>query len=122
MCQLRGANCEMYTTEQRRKAIDVFVANNCSYVATISELGYPTRQALRGWWLEFLSTGEVPPGEHLRKPACPEDARREAVGRCLDNGGNLSATVRELGYPKSRKTLAVWVDEIAPGERKSISK
>jgi transposase InsO family protein/transposase-like protein len=35
----------------------------------------------------------------------------------MNNGRNISKTVRELGYP-SRALLSAWVDELAPGTRK----
>lgn len=107
----------MFSTEQRRIALETFIKFGRSYADTIAELGYPHRQTLRNWWHEYKETGEVPLAKHEREPKYPEEMRREAVERYLDHGKRLSRTMRELGYPKSREMLADWVDEYAPGQR-----
>ena len=108
----------MFSTEQRAKAIETFIRFGHSYADTIAELGYPNRSTLRLWWREYESTGEVPPGRYGREPRYSVERAREAVDHYLTHGKSLSRTMRALGYPGSRETLAGWVDELAPGERK----
>ena len=108
----------MFSTEQRAKAIETFVRFGHSYADTIAELGYPNRSTLRLWWKEYESTGEVPAGKYQRKPRYSDEQVREAVEHYLTHGRRLSRTMRMLGYPGSRETLAAWVDEVAPGERR----
>ncbi len=44
-----------------------------------------------------------------------------AVNYYLEHGRNISRTVRAVRYP-SRETLTIWIDELAPGERKARAK
>lgn len=37
----------------------------------------------------------------------------------LEHGKSLARTTRALGYPKSKDYLASWIDELAPGQRRS---
>jgi transposase-like protein len=50
----------MYSTEQRKLAIETFIRFGHSYADTIAELGYPDRHTLNSWWREYRETGEVP--------------------------------------------------------------
>lgn len=108
----------MYSTEQRRVAIETFIRFDHSYADTIAELGYPNRHTLNNWWREYKETGEVPLAKHIREPKYPEGMRRKAVEHYLSHGKRLSRTMRALGYPKSREVLGGWIDEIAPGQRR----
>lgn len=108
----------MYSTEQRRLAIETFIRFDHSYADTIAELGYPNRHTLNNWWREYRETGEVPVGKMIREPRFSDDQKREAVEHYLGHGKSLSRTMRALGYPKGSDTLRGWTDELAPGQRK----
>lgn len=108
----------MYSTEQRRLAIETFIRFDHSYADTIAELGYPNRHTLNNWWREYRETGEVPVGKMIREPRFSDDQKREAVEHYLGHGKSLSRTMRALGYPKGSDTLRGWIDELAPGQRK----
>ena len=56
-------NARMFFHEERVKAIQLFLKYDCSYAATIHELGYPSVGALRKWYKEYLISGEL----HSRK-------------------------------------------------------
>lgn len=43
----------MYSTEQRRLAIETFIRFGHSCADTIAELGYPNRHTLNSWWREY---------------------------------------------------------------------
>lgn len=45
--------------------------------------------------------------------------KRAAVDHYLEHGRCGAYTRRELGYPKSWKKLADWIDELAPGQRRT---
>ena len=104
----------MFSTEQRTKAIETFIKYDHSHADTIAELGYPTRSTLRIWRKEYEATGEVTAGVYEREPRYSDEQRRVAVDHYLAHGKRLSRTMRTLGYPGSRETLACWVDEPAP--------
>ncbi|MDD5800629.1 MAG: transposase [Coriobacteriales bacterium] len=108
----------MYSTEQRRLAIETFIRFDHSYADTIAELGYPDRHTLNSWWREYRETGEVPVGKMIREPRFSDDQKREAVEHYLGHGRSLSRTMRALGYPKGSDTLRGWIDELAPSQRK----
>lgn len=49
----------MFSHEERVKAIQLFLKYDCSYAATIRELGYPSVGALRKWYNEYLISGAL---------------------------------------------------------------
>ena len=108
----------MYSIEQRRTAIETFVKFDHSYADTVAELGYPNRHTLYNWWKEYEATGELPVGKGHRKSMYTGEQARTAVEHYLEHGKSLARTMRALGYPKGRKTLCGWIDDLAPGERK----
>lgn len=108
----------MFSTEQRRIAIETFIRFGRSCAGTIAELGYPGRHTLNSWWRECRETGEVPVGKMVREPRFPDGQKREAVEHCLGHGKSLRRTMRALGCPKGSDTLRGWIDELAPGQRK----
>lgn len=79
----------MYSTEQRRLAIETFIRFDHSYADTIAELGYPDRHTLNNWWREYGETGEVPVGKMIREPRFSDDQKREAVEHYLGHGKSL---------------------------------
>ncbi len=95
----------MFSTEQRRIAIETFIKYGHSYADTIAELGYPNRATLRLWWGEYESTGEIPEGRGTRRSKYTDEQMRAAVDHYLEHGRSLSRTMRALGYSKGRQTL-----------------
>ena len=108
----------MFSTEQRRIAIETFIRFDHSYADTIAELGYPTRHSLRAWYKDYLEHGEVRPPKRQREPKFTLEMRQAAVDYCLAHGKSLARTMRRMGYPASRECLCGWIDELAPGQRK----
>ena len=108
----------MFSTEQRRIAIETFIRFDHSYADTIAELGYPTRHSLRAWYKDYLEHGEVRPPKRQREPKFTLEMRQAAVDYYLAHGKSLARTMRKMGYPASREYLCDWIDELAPGQRK----
>ena len=82
----------MFSTEQRRVAIETFIKFDHSYADTITELGYPHRQTLRNWWKEYEETGEIPIGkDHHRKSEYTDEQARAAAGYYRVAGSYLPA-------------------------------
>lgn len=107
----------MYSEEQRRKAIETFIRFDHSYADTVAELGYPNRSTLRLWWNECKEHGGLIPRKWVREPRYSEAEKRAAVDYYLEHGKSVARTRRAMGYP-SRPTLAEWIDELAPGEKR----
>ena len=99
----------MFSTEQRKIAIETFIRFDHSYADTIAELGYPTRHSLRAWYKDYLEHGEVRPPKRQREPKFTLEMRQAAVDYYLAHGKS---------YPASREYLCDWIDELAPGQRK----
>ena len=108
----------MFSTEQRRIAIETFIRFDHSYADTIAELGYPTRHSLRARYKDYLEHGEVRPPKRRREPEFTLEMRRAAVDCYLAHGKSLAGTMRRMGNPASGECLCGWIDELAPGQRK----
>ena len=103
----------MFSYDQRMAAIQRLIQNGFNYTRTILELGYPkSTVALRNWYNEYRSTGELHQKNDTERKYSKED-RDAAIRYYLENGHSIMGTVRELGYP-SRQTLNQWLKEDAP--------
>ena len=108
----------MYSEEQRRKAIETFIKYDHCHADAIAELGWPNRHTLHNWWCEYARTGRVPVGRRKRASKHSEEMKREAVRHYFSHGKRLARTCKMLSHPKSKATLAAWIDELAPVARK----
>ena len=108
----------MFSTEQRRIAIEAFIRFDHSHADAIAEPGYPTRHSLRAWYKDYLEHGEVRPPKRRREPKFTLEMRQAAVDYYLAHGKSLAGTMRRMGYPASREYLCDWIDELAPGQGK----
>lgn len=109
----------MYSFEIRMRAVELYIKYGHSAADVIRELGYPNRGSLRNWFREFEESGDLHAGK-VRPRLFFDEQVRAAVDHCPEHGRSLTRTVRAMGYPKSRATLAAWVDELAPGQRREV--
>ena len=106
----------MYSYDDRKKAIALYIRYDHSSARTIRELGYPSRKALYGWWQEYEQLGDLRDG-YAEKSKYSAKQKQTAVEYYFEHGRNISGTVRALGYP-NRTLLAMWIDELRSGARK----
>ncbi|NCU26715.1 IS3 family transposase [Candidatus Nomurabacteria bacterium] len=106
----------MYSYEDRIKAVELYIKYDQSAAATVQELGYPSYKMLIRWYKEFKETGALHE-KFTRSSTYTSDQMKAAVNYYLEHGRCISRTVRAIGYP-TRETLAGWIDELVPGERK----
>lgn len=106
----------MFSTEQRRIAIETFIRFDHGHAGTVAELGYPTRHSLGARHKDYLEHGEVRPPKRRREPKLAFEMRRAAVDYYLAHGKGLAGTMRGMGYPASGECLCGWIDELAPGQ------
>ncbi len=106
----------MYSYEDRKRAVELYIEYRFRAVDVIRELGYPTRQAPRNWYKDYLKHGEVREKTHGPRFYSDEEKRR-AVDHFLEHGRKPSLAIRALDYP-SKQALYEWVDELAPGQRR----
>lgn len=87
----------MFSTEQRRVAIETFIRFDHSYADTVLELGYPNRATLRLWRKEYESTGEIPAGKGRHRKSRYTDDQAHAAVDYLNLNLNLN-----LNFPRFR--------------------
>jgi putative transposase len=100
----------MYSYEQRKKAVELYIKFDKSVSAVVRELGYPDVKMLKAWYREYLEKGELHKKFRLGYTA---KQRAVAVQYYLEHGRSLSRTVRAIGYP-CRALLGEWVHEDLP--------
>lgn len=108
---------KVYSKEQRKEAVDLYIRYDLHASAVTRELGYPDRKSLYSWYedrLEEEKTG-IPFQPKLTKYS--QVQKMDAVDYYLGHGKSLKGTIRKMGYP-SHEILVSWIDELAPGARK----
>lgn len=108
----------MFSIEEKARALATLKKNGGKVTATIRELGYPSRATMKRWRSERDRAETASAGAPAREVRYSEEQAREAVSYYLEHGKSASATIRALGYPKSRRKLCDWIDEYAPGKRR----
>lgn len=109
----------MYSYEDRIRAVELFIKLGKRVGATIRQLGYPTKNALKSWHREYEQRLDLPVGCADRKPKYSQAQKESAVEHYLTHDRCIAATMRALGYP-GRGTLTAWVREARPEARKAI--
>jgi transposase-like protein len=97
----------MYSYEDRLRAVQLYIKLGKRVGVTIRQLGYPTKNALKGWYQAYARDAAMPAG-YARQPRYTQARRDLAVEHYRTHGRCLAVTIRELGYP-SRTLLAAWV-------------
>lgn len=107
----------MYSYEQRIRAVKLLIQYDMSYTAVVRELGYPGDvHSLRNWYKEYIKKGDLNKA-YPKTYKFTEEQKEAAVKYYLEHGKNVSKTCKKLGYP-SRPQLSLWIDEIAPDQKK----
>jgi len=109
----------MYSLEERKRAVDLWVKYDGSYAAVCRELGYPVVRTLRRWVEEYRLTDTLHEG-FVRKQKYSERQKQAAIDYYVNHGRCINKAVRALGYP-NRSTLGLWLDETLP-ERRTMRK
>ena len=105
----------MYSSEERGKAVELYIKYGESAAPVIRELGYPYRHTLRSWYMMYLEEQKTGTSHdrYTRAPKFTKEQKETAVRHYLEHGRNYSRTARILGY-LSRETLRKWCAELAP--------
>jgi transposase-like protein len=107
----------MYSYEDRIRAVELYIKLGKRVRPTIRQLGYPTKNALKGWHREYEQRLDLPVGYGSRKPKYSQAQKEAAVKHYLAHDRCIAATGRALGYP-CRGTLAAWVPTSAGTTRR----
>jgi transposase-like protein len=108
----------MYSYEDRIRAVQLYVKLGMRVRATIRQLGYPTKSALKSWHREYERCSDLPVGYAGRPPKYSQVQKQAAIAHYLAHDHCVAATIRALGYP-SRGTLTAWIREALPDSRKT---
>jgi transposase-like protein len=109
----------MYSYEDRVRAVRLYLKLGKRVGATIRQLGYPTKNSLKSWHLEYERCHDLRIGYVRSKPVYSAEQKKVAVDHYLDHDRCVATTWRALGYP-SRGTLAAWIEELHPEIGKRI--
>jgi len=109
----------MYSYEDRIRAVELYIKLGKRVGPTIRQLGYPTKNALKGWHREFEHRLDLPMGYARREPKYSLEQKQVAVKQYIALDRCIAATIRALGYP-SRETLSDWIREAFPQSRQAI--
>ena len=88
----------MYSYEDRVRAVKLYIKLGERTAATIQQLGYPTKNALRSWHREFERSRDLPTG-YVRALKYSGEQKQLAVDHYLDHGRCMTVTIEALGYP-----------------------
>ena len=102
----------MYSYEDRLRAVQLYIKLGKRVGLTIRQLGYPTKNALKPWYLEYEQRRDLP-RVYTREAKYTAAQRKPAVDHFLAHGRCLAVTIRTLGYP-SRSLLASWIRQAHP--------
>ena len=108
----------MYSLEQSKRAVELYIKYGLKATAAIRELGYPSRTQLVSWHREWRENGGRLTDRSLERYT-PEQ-KRAAVRHYLTHGRCNAFTRRELGYPKCTAKLAEWCVSSREFEQKGV--
>ncbi len=109
----------MYSYEDRIRAVKLYIKLGKRTGATLRQLGYPTKNALKSWHREFEQGRDLPLGYALSRSKYSNEQKKVAVEHYLNHDRFLAGTRKALGY-SCRDTLAAWVNELHPERRKNV--
>jgi transposase-like protein len=109
----------MYSYEDRIRAVELFIKLGMRVRPTIRQLGYPTKNSLKGWYREYQQRQDLPKSYAEREPKFSQAQKAAALEHYLAHDRCIAATMRALGYP-GRGTLTKWIRDAIPEARKAI--
>ncbi|QKJ68273.1 IS3 family transposase (plasmid) [Deefgea piscis] len=109
----------MYSYEDRLRAVQLYIQLGKRVGPTLRQLGYPTKNALKGWYREYVQMLDLPAGYARRKPRYSQTQKQIAVEHYRAHGQCIASTISALGYP-CRSVLSDWIGEVFPESRKRI--
>lgn len=87
----------MYSYEDRIRAVELYIKLGKCVRATIRQLVYPTKNALKGWHREYERRLHLPKGYARSKSKYSQEQKEVAVRHFLDHGRCIAFTIKALG-------------------------
>ena len=69
----------MYSYEDRIRAVELYIKLGKRTSPTIRQLGYPTKNALKGWCREYQQRLDLPLGYARRQPKFSQGQKAAAI-------------------------------------------
>jgi len=85
----------MYSYEDRIRAVELYIKLGKRVRATIGQLGYSTKNALKGWYREYERRLALPKGYVRPRQKYSQEQMEAAVRHYLDHGRCTAATIHE---------------------------
>lgn len=108
----------MFSYEERMRAVLLYIKYGLRTAPVIRELGYPSKQSLRLWYMQYQQMGSLR-ASYERKLKYSDMERKTAIQHYLEHGKCIEYTIRELGYP-CKESLLNWIREACPEERRTL--
>lgn len=105
----------MYSLEDKKRAVELYIKYDKSCAALIHGIGYPCKAQLLAWYQEYEKTDGMLNKDKYRRYS--DGRKRAAVDYYFEHGRCNARTRKVLGYP-SAEILSSWIDELEPGSRK----
>ena len=83
----------MYSYEDRIRAVSLYIKLNKRFAATILQLGYPTKNALKTWYREYEQRQEVSIGYVRSRLKYSDEQKKVAVEHYLDHDYCIAGTI-----------------------------
>ena len=109
----------MYSYEDRIRAVKLYIKFGKRTGPTIRQLGYPTKNSLKGWFREHQQGRDLRAGYDRSTQKYSAQQMQVAVQHYLDHDRCIASTMRALGYP-CREVLTGWIDKLHPDSRLRI--
>ena len=109
----------MYLHEERIRAVKLYIKLGKRTGPTIRQLGYPTKNSLKGWYREYERDRDLQVMYTRSRVKYTAEQIQVAVQHYLDHDRCIASTLRALGYP-CRGVLSAWIDEFHPEIRRRI--
>ena len=109
----------MYPYEDRVRAVKLYIKLGKRIAATIRQLGYPTKNALKSWHREFERCRDLPMRHVRSKPKYSVEQKKLAVNHYLDHGRCMAVAMKALSDP-GRDMLTTWLDDLYPDATKRL--
>ena len=84
----------MFSYEERMRAVELYIKLGKRLQATIVELGYPTKNALRGWYREYERRQDLPIRSVPRPPKFSKAHKHMALEHYVSKGRCIHQTDR----------------------------
>ena len=109
----------MYSYEDRIRAVRLYIKLGKRIGATLRQLGYPTKNALKSWHRQFEQGRDLPAAAVRSWQKYSDEQKQAAVEHYLNHDRCMTGTIKALGYP-CRDTFAAWLDELHPEARHQV--